>query len=159
MDVQNLKMTTFLNVFSFFKLPLIAFCTPKVIEMSDQKTEIRIRLGYRTRNHLNSMYFGALAIGAELSIALKAIDEIQKSGERIDFIFQDFQASFLKRADGHTHFRSLDAMKVTEMVRKAKDTDERLYETFTGEAFVPGKSEEPIMTYKLTLSVKKRSKK
>ncbi len=34
--------------------------------MSAKALRIRIPLGWRTRNHLGSMYFGALATGADL---------------------------------------------------------------------------------------------
>lgn len=159
MDLQNLKMTALINGLSLLKLPLLAFCTPQVVEMTETKSEVRIRLDFRTRNHLNVMYFGALAMGAELSIALKAISEIQKTGQRIDFIFQDFEAKFLKRADGHTNFRCIDAAGVAALIQKAANSPERFSETFTGEAYVPEKSEDPVMIYKLTLSVKNRSKK
>ncbi len=119
---------------------------------------MRVRLGMKTRNHLKVMYFGALAMGAELSIALKAITSIQESGQRIDFIFKDFQCEFLKRADGHVHFVCDEADKVEALIGKAADSSERLSQTFNGYAYVPSSSEEPVMTYKLTLSVRNRSR-
>ena len=42
------------------------------------------------------MYFGALAMGAELSIALNVVQELYHSSKKIDFIFKDFQCEFLK---------------------------------------------------------------
>lgn len=156
---ETTKMTALVNGISLLKLPLLAFITPQVVTLTDQKSEVKVRLGWRTRNHLNVMYFGALAMGAELSIALKAVQEIQKSGMRIDFLFQDFEAQFLKRAEGHAHCVCLEAAKVTAMIEKAKTSPDRISEKLSGYAYVPSISEEPVMTYKLTLSVKGRHKK
>lgn len=119
---------------------------------------VRIRLDRRSRNHLGVMYFGALAMGAELSIALSAIDAIATSGERIDFIFKDFSAEFLKRADGHTNFICDESLRVNQLIQQACKTEERLTQTFQGYAVSDGNSE-PVMKYKLSLSVKRRVKK
>lgn len=98
-------------------------------------------------------------MGAELSVALKAITSIQESGKKIDFIFKDFSAEFLKRADGHVHFVCDEADKVAALIEEAALSSERLTRTFNGYAYVPSKSEEPVMKYKLTLSVRNRSTK
>ena len=86
-----LKLNFFLKTYALLKLPLLAFVNPKVLELEGSRSVVRIKLGYRTQNHLTVMYFGALGVGAELSIAIKAVDAIQASGQKIDFIFKDFQ--------------------------------------------------------------------
>ncbi len=154
--IENLKLTALINLYSALKIPLLSFITPRVIELSGTRSVVRVRLDRRTRNHLNVMYFGALAMGAELSIALKAITAIRQSGKRIDFIFQDFDAEFLKRADGHVHFVCDEAAQVGALITKAAGSSERLSQTFNGYAIVPSKSEEPVMKYSLTLSVRNR---
>ncbi len=146
-----------INLYSAARIPLLAAVTPRIVELSETQSVVRIRLGWRTRNHLNVMYFGALAIGAELSVALKAITAIQESGKKIDFIFKDFQADFLKRADGHVHFVCAEVPLVQQLIDKAADSDQRHAQTFAGFAYVPEKGDEPVMKYKLTLSVKKRT--
>lgn len=151
------KLTAYVNVAGLLKIPLLAFCTPQVIRIDDERSEVKVRLDWRTQNHLGVMYFGALAMGAELSIALKAIQEIQKSKQRIDFIFQDFEAKFLKRADGPTHFICNEAQGVAALIQKATQSSERFSQTFNGFACLEGHEDEPVMTYKLTLSVKNRS--
>lgn len=159
MKSNTLKLTALINVLGFLKIPLLAFCFPKVKELSETKSIIKIRLGYKTRNHLRSMYFGALAIGAELSVALTAVDQIQKSKKHIDFIFKDFKAEFLKRADGHVLFICEEASGVKALIDQALVSEERLEQKFNGYAIIEGRPEEKIMTYTLTLSVKRRVKK
>ncbi len=151
------KLNFFLKSYALLKLPLLAFVNPKVLELKGSRSVVRINLGYRTRNHLNVMYFGALAVGAELSIAIKAVEAIQTSGKKIDFIFKDFKSEFLKRADADVHFICEEANLVQELIDTARSSPERLEKKFTGFAVVPSKSPEPVMTYELTLSVKNRS--
>lgn len=158
MNFENLKLTAVINAYSAFNIPLLAMITPRVIELTDTRSVVRVRLDRRTRNHLNVMYFGALAMGAELSIALKCIEAIQKSGKRIDFIFKDFSAQFLKRADGHVHFVCEEAAAVNDLIQRACATSDRLEKTFNGYAFVPSAGDEPVCNYTLTLSVKNRTK-
>lgn len=159
MDLEALKMTAFVNALSLVKIPALAFITPRVLELGPERGVVKVRLDRRTRNHLGVMYFGALAMGAELSIALRCLKAISDSGKKIDFIFKDFQSDFLKRADGHVHFVCEEGAEIAALIQKAAGSDERFNQKFKGYAFVPSKSPEPVMTYALTLSVKQRSRK
>lgn len=158
--LQNLKDTVFLTLYGWAKIPLIGFCSPKVIEASDQRTVLKVKLGYRTRNHLGAMYFGALAIGSELCIAMLAVKKIKESGERIDFLFKDYKADFLKRAEGDVLFICEEAQTVVQQIAEAKTSTERINRTMTAYAVVPSISPtDKIATFSLTLSVKKRAPK
>ena len=80
MDLEALKMTAFVNAYSLLKIPALAFITPQILELGPDRGVVKVRLDLRTRNHLGVMYFGALAMGAELSIALRcsAIAEAER---------------------------------------------------------------------------------
>jgi hypothetical protein len=150
-------MTALINAYSAVQIPLLAFITPRVVELTDTRSAVRVKLGRRTKNHLRVMYFGALSMGAELSVALKAVQTISQSGKRIDFLFKDFKCEFLKRADGHVLFICDEADKVAAMIHEATATPDRLTRTFKGRAVLASNPEEPVMTYELTLSVRNRS--
>lgn len=153
------KTNLFLKAYGFFKIPLLAYVSPKCVELSPTRSVIRIKLGRRSQNHLKVMYFGALSIGAELSIAITAVTSIYESGQKIDFIFKDFKANFLKRCDGDVHFICDEADKIRELIEKAKTSSERLEDSFKAYSTVPSKSKtDKVATYELTLSVKNRSK-
>jgi hypothetical protein len=156
-DMESLKMTALINGMSWAKLPLLAFISPRVIKCTGPQSIVQVGLGFRTRNHLGVMYFGALAMGAELSIALKAVQEIQRSGQRIDFLFKNFKCEFHKRADGDVHFICDEAESVAELIHTAATSPDRMERTFKGRAIVPSKSQDSIMDYELTLTVKNRS--
>ena len=158
--LQNFKNNLFLSIYAWSKIPLIGFCMPRVLESSDQRTVLKIPLGFRTKNHLGAMYFGALAIGSELCIAMLAVKKIQESGARIDFLFKDYKAEFLRRAEGDVHFICEEAQVVVDQINEAKGSTERINRTMTPYAIVPSVSmTEKVATFELTLSVKNRQKK
>ncbi len=156
--MKMFKDNLFLSLYAWTKIPLIGFCSPKVIEASDQRTILKVNLGFRTKNHLGAMYFGALAIGSELCIAMLAVKKIKESGERIDFLFKDYKADFLKRAEGDVHFICDEAQVVVDQINEAKNSSERINRTMTAYAIVPSVSvTEKVATFALTLSVKRRT--
>lgn len=157
--ISLFKANFFLKAYGLLKIPLLAYVNPKCTELSPTRSVIKIKLGRRSQNHLHVMYFGALGIGAELSIALTAVTSIYESGQKIDFIFKDFKAQFLKRCDGDVLFICDEADKVRALIEKAKTTSERLEQTFQAYSTVPSKSAtDKVATYELTLSVRNRSK-
>lgn len=156
---EKLKLTFFINMYGLVKIPLVLFIGPRVVESTAQKFILKVPLSRRVKNHLNSMYFGALAIGAELSIAAAAVVAITESKQKIDFVFKDFKADFLKRGEGDVFFVFEDVETVVQLIQDSLSSEERLEKKMKGYAYVPAKSSEPIMTYELTLSVKNRSKK
>lgn len=158
--LKSFRDNLFLSLYAWTKIPLIGFCSPRVIEANEKRTVLKIALGYRTKNHLGAMYFGALAIGSELCIAMLAVKKIQESGERIDFLFKDYKADFLKRAEGDVHFICEEAQTVVEQIAEAKNSTERINRTMKAYAIVPSVSPtEKVATFELTLSVKRRVKK
>ncbi len=158
--MKNFKENLFLTLYAWSKIPLIGFVGPKVLEANNQRTVLKVPLNFRTKNHLGVMYFGALAVGSELSIAMLAVKLIQESGEKIDFLFKDYKANFLKRAEGDVHFICDEAHVVAEQINEAKTSEERINRTMKAYAIVPSVSQtERVAEFELTLSVKRRVKK
>lgn len=150
------QMTWGVRGASLFKIPLLAFVWPEVLELGESKSVLKIPLSYRTKNHLGVFYFGALCMGAEAVIALAVLDEIRKEG-KIDFLFKDFKAEFLKRAEGDVIFTCLDGREIRELVKKARLTKERQTMVFKSYATTPDKTgDEKVATFSLTLSLKQR---
>lgn len=151
------QSTWLLRAFGFYKIPLLAFTWPKVLQLDKQKSILKIPLTYRTKNHLNVMYFGALNIGAEVVIALHVLQEIEATGEQIDFLFKDYKASFLKRAEADVHFVCEDGEAIRSLIQQAVQSPERQNATFKCYALTPDKTgETKVAEFELTLSVKMR---
>jgi acyl-coenzyme A thioesterase PaaI-like protein len=113
-----LRETIFLRAFSFLKIPLIAYLRPRVIELSGRRIEVKLPLNRRSKNHLNAMYFGALSIGADCAGGLLAMKLIREKKVKISLVFKDFQASFLKRAEGDVHFVCEQGQEIRQFVEQ-----------------------------------------
>tara|TARA_B100001123_G_C15219955_1_gene990831 strand:+ start:394 stop:873 length:480 start_codon:yes stop_codon:yes gene_type:complete len=148
------KLTWMIRIFGFTKVAMIAYCRPKVIYFDDEKLEIKIPLKRRTKNHINSMYFGALAVGADITGGFLAFPAIQKSKRKIVLVFKDFKAQFLKRAESDVHFICEDGLAIDELVANAIKTKQRQNYTLKIIAKTPKISDDIVAEFDLTLSIK-----
>jgi hypothetical protein len=153
-----LKLETWKTwVFCFLNIPLLFFVRPRIMEISDQRAVIVIRLNRRTRNHVRSMYFAALCAGADLVPGLIALRLIGKQNDKIVFVFKDFYADFLQRCEGDVYFTFEEGELIAAAIERTKNTGERQNVTLNVTATVPSKlGSEPAAKFKLTLSLKKR---
>lgn len=151
------KTTRLIQLFGITKVPMIWYCRPKVIEHTDEKIEIKIPLKRKTKNHLGSMYFGVLAVGADITGGFLAMDPIQESGRKINLIFKDFKADFLKRPEGDVHFKCNDGLAVKELVDRVSKSSDRHNFKLSIEATVPSISSEVVAKFELTLSLKDKT--
>jgi len=152
-----LKRNATIWILSFLKLPLLFYIRPVVTKYDEKICHIKVKLKRRSQNHLNSMYFGALTMGAELSIAAIAVFEIRGLKKPIDFIFKDFKCQFIKRADTDVIFISESNLEVKQMLLDTLKSKERIERTLNGKAVSDKNPELVFMTYSLTLSVKART--
>ena len=155
--LETAKMTAFLRLYAFAKIPLLSAIHPTLLEVSAKRVVLKVPLTRFTKNHLGVMYFGALSMGAEAAVAIKAVHAIQKY-KKIDFIFKDFKADFLKRADGDVHFICDQGDEVLTLVEKAEQSGVRENQTFHSYAVVPSKDPNlKIAEFAVTLSLKRRA--
>lgn len=156
---EVIRDTIFVRAFGFWKVPLIAFVRPKVLEVDDVKVAIKIPLNRRTKNHLGSMYFGSLMIGADLAAAYYAVKLIFQSGKRIDFVFKNSQAVFLKRPTGDVVFSCTQGEAIRALVTRADESGERVDTELKVVCTVPSDGHAIVAEMNMVLSLKKRSKK
>ena len=145
-----------LRLFGFIRIPLIFFCWPQVIKITETSLEVKIKLNRRTRNHLNSMYFGVLSVGADVTGGFLAMGYIRDSKSKISLIFKDFQADFLKRAEGDVHFICNEGNEIRALIQRSEETGERENMPVNITAMVPSISQDPVAEFILTLSIKKK---
>jgi acyl-coenzyme A thioesterase PaaI-like protein len=148
------KDTMFVRLFGFTKVPLIFYVSPSVIRLDDSECIVKIPLNRRTKNHLNSMYFGVLATGADLAGGLVAMKEISDSKKKVALSFKDFHAEFLKRAEGDVHFICTQIPEIKKFVAEVIASGERMNFPVHIEAIVPSLSVDPVAKFTLTLSLK-----
>ena len=143
-------------LFGLTRIPLIFFCRPRVIKITETSLEVKIKLKRRTRNHLNSMYFGVLSVGADITGGFLAMEYIRASKSKILLIFKDFQAHFLKRAEGDVHFICSEGNEIRALIKKSGESGERENMPVHITATVPSISPDPVAKFILTLSIKRK---
>ena len=157
-----IKANFFFRLFTFFKIPMIFYCGAKIIEFDENKVVVKIPLNFRTKNHLNSMYFGVLAVGADIAGGIIAMRIIQERKLKFSLVFKDMNAQFLKRAETDVHFICEDVEKISKLIEKSLNTGEREEEKINVTAYSnyytqSEKSKaEIIAKFELTLSLKKK---
>ena len=150
--------TSLLRLFGWIKVPLIGFVRPKVLEVSPSSMRMLIPLSRRSRNHLKSMYMGALMIGADVASGYYAAKLIYEKGYKIDFLFRSAGARFLKRPEGDVVFTCTQGHEIEQLVEKAQQTGERVEALLLITATVPSLSDEVVAEMEMVLSLKRRAK-
>ncbi len=154
----RLMATAFLRHFGFTQVPMLYYCRPSVLFLDDDRIVLKIPLMRRTRNHLGSMYFGALSVGADAAGGLMAMHAIRKSKRNVSLIFKDAAAQFLKRADGDVLFTCTQGKALAALVQAAIESAERVEMPVEVVATVPDKhGDEPVARFTLTISLKHRA--
>ena len=156
LDLKKIPPTLFIKAWSFINVPMIFFLKPRVLELNDEYVEVLIPLRYQSKNHLGSLYFGALMCGADLAGGLIAVSSIYQSGEKVNFVFSSTKAEFLKRPLSDVLFTCNDGLKSKKLVRDAIEIKERVSEEMNIIATCP-KSDNPNEIYArftLTISLK-----
>lgn len=154
----NWKETLKLWSFGFLKVPMIGWVRPLVLSLTDQDIEIKIPMKRRMKNHLDSMYFGALCVGADVAGGIHLMHIVKGDLKKISFVFKDFHADFLKRPEADVHFKSHDGNLIASTVQKALQTRVRENVKVHVIATTPSLSnDEPVARFSLTLSVKIRN--
>lgn len=146
------KMQWKLFLLGIFKIPLIGYVRPKLIEINDDNVKVRIRLRRKTKNHLNSMYFGALAVGADIASGIHVFYYSEIEGKKISFSFKGMKADFLKRAETDVIFESNEGQIIKSAIQESSETGERVNKTIHVNAI--DQNNEIVATFEMIASLK-----
>jgi acyl-coenzyme A thioesterase PaaI-like protein len=151
-----LKATALVRLLGL-RIPVLLFLGPRVDALDDAGCAVRIPLTYRAKNHLGSMYFGALCAGADLAAGLNAARLIYQRHRKVKLVFADVKAEFLKRADGDVVFRTTQGAEIRAAVEQADASGERVTLPVEVLATVPAKyGSEPVARFTMGLSLKRK---
>ena len=145
-------MKWMLFLLGFAKIPIIGFIKPRLIVLDDEKATVKIRFRRRSKNHLNSMYFGALAVGADVAAGLHAFYFAEKMGKKVSFAFKGMNAEFLMRAESDIEFISEDGAKVSDAMNRSLESGERINEPIM--VLAKNTKNEVVATFEMIVSVK-----
>ncbi|HRD68962.1 MAG TPA: PaaI family thioesterase [Legionella sp.] len=112
--------------FSHFKVALIGHLKPRLISLDEERIVVCLPLNRRSRNHLNSMYFGALAVGADVAGGLHGFYHADLAKCSVSLAFKSFQAQFLRRPESDVYFVCTEGLLVKQMIQESKISGERI---------------------------------
>ena len=121
MFVQTLR----LRLLGWLRIPLLASVRPSVVALDEDRCVIRVRLRRWTRNHLGSMYFGALAIGADCAGGIIAAELIRRRGAKVALVFKSFRAEFLKRPEADVYFICEEGARIRDLLDRVQASHQR----------------------------------
>jgi len=149
------RFRLFLWRFGILNVPLIGYLNPSLLLLTDKEIVIKLKLNRRSKNHLNSMYFGALAVGADLASGLHGFYHAKAANLKISLAFKSFKAEFLKRPESDVYFVSTMGEKVKEMMISSQETGKRINKPIEVIAYTNyPENKEIVATFILELSLK-----
>jgi len=146
------KMQRNLWLLGFIKIPIIGFVRPKLLKINENEVEAIVRFRKRTKNHLNSMYFGALAVGADVAAGIHAFYFAEILGEKVSFAFKGMNAEFLKRAESDVIFSITQGGLIRKAILASKETGERMNQNI--DVIAKDDQGEIVATFVMVVSVK-----
>ena len=152
MDVSIRKMRWLMFLLGHVKIPLIGYTNPKLLSIDTQSVRVKIKLRRRTKNHLNSMYFGALAVGADIAGGIQVFYFSKMIGREISFAFKGMNAEFIKRAESDIIFESNQGLLVKAAIDKSIAEKSRVNETI--KVLAKNDQNEVVAKFEMIVSVR-----
>jgi acyl-coenzyme A thioesterase PaaI-like protein len=152
MDVSIKKMRWLLFLLGFMKIPMIRYTKPKLLAIDDNTVRVKIKLRRRTKNHLSSMYFGALSVGADIAGGIQVFYFSKKMDRKVSFAFKGMNAQFLKRAESDIVFESNEGQKIQKAMEKSLIEGSRINDSIMVKA--KNDSGEIVATFEMIVSVR-----
>ena len=134
---------------------MITYCRPKIKKLNSKEAQVLIPLKRRTKNHFNSMYFGALSIGADFTAGLLVVHLLKKHNSKAKLLFKDFNANFIKRANSNVLFLCSDNELIeTSILENLKSKKRVNFKVKVEAVCTDGGEQFKIANFFLTTSIK-----
>ncbi|MEN8139112.1 MAG: DUF4442 domain-containing protein [Bacteroidota bacterium] len=142
------------RVFLIYKLPIAFIAGLRLVSISDEKTEIRVKHSWWNQNPFNSMYFAVQAMAAEISTGLMVYRKIEQSGKSVSMLVTNQEATFTKKATGWNYFRCDDGNIISATIENAVITKEG--QTVWVESKAKDESGDVVSVFRFQWSIKER---
>lgn len=107
--------------------PIIAFCNPSIMLLSDQECQLKIPLDNNTKSHVGSVGFGALAVGADCVGGILTWYIINKLKKEVDFCFTVANINFIKKASTDVIFSCKDGDAIAAAITQSSVDKEKTH--------------------------------
>jgi hypothetical protein len=146
------KMQRSLWLFGLIKIPMIAFCRPKIIIWNENEVVLSIKNSRLTNNHFKSLYFGALMVGSDLAAGMHAFAYMVENKQKISISFKSCKADFFQRPDKHVFFNAKAGDTVRKMIDTSVTDKIRVHEFI--EVVITDSNQTVVAKVKMELSIK-----
>lgn len=134
---------------------MLGYLKPKLLNLTETEVLICIPLKRSSRNHLKSMYFGALTVGADLAGGILAFYHAHLQHTKLSLAFKTFHAQFLSRPESDVFFICSEGQKIQKMVFTTQINKQRITEEIFVEAFTKNNEERlKVAEFTFQLSLK-----
>lgn len=153
-DVQKANKLLFL--IGFLKIRMIWFTRPKVVRFNDEIFAIKLKLSRRTKNHFNSMYLGALAVGADLAAGMVPFYFAKQLKLNLSLAFKFAHANYQKRADSDVYFVLKNPRSFLEIIQELDESRERKNYNIPIQAYINFEQDNQLLVaeFEMGLSLK-----
>lgn len=149
------KETLGIWAFGFLKIPLVWWLKPRIMEIDNSHCVLMMPFRRRTKNHVGSMYFGAICIGAELAPGALTIHLFKQQKTKFTFVFKAFHAEFLQRCESDVYFSFTQGDVIEKAIKQAELTHERQNVSLNISATCPATSgDKQVALFAITISIK-----
>ena len=139
------------------RTPMLLLMRPEVIANSSQSVTIRVPINWFTMNQYGTMFFGAIAAGADLTGGFAAFERAPALGVQV--LYKNFSCVFLRRVDAPLYLTCNDVPAIIRGIEEAHKTGARVNVDVKVNGFNKEHSDvHPVVTAAMTLSLKEESK-
>jgi len=145
------------RLFLLQQLPAAFFSGLRIVSADAGAATVSVPYGWRTRNPFRSTYFACLSMAAEMSTGILAMGAIRSAAAPVSMLVVGIEGSFFKKATGPTFFTCSEGAAMAGIIQKALETGEG--QAFTATATGVDAEGNPIATFRITWSFRKKTKK
>jgi hypothetical protein len=119
----------------FLKLPAAWIAGVKLLQLSDERSEVGIRYKWLNTNPFQSIYFAVLCMAGEFASGILAMQHVFGAKPAISILVVGLEAGFFKKARGRIVFRCEEGAAIAAAIEKARKTGEGVAITVVSEGF------------------------
>lgn len=109
------------RLYLLYNLPAAFFSGIKIKECNEQMSVTSVPFKWLTQNPFKSTYFASLAMAAEMSTGMLALNSVYKRTPPISMLVTKMEANYFKKATHITYFTCEDGMLITNAVNEAAE--------------------------------------
>ena len=93
-----------INLYTFFNLPSAWWCGVRVVTLTPEISEVKVRLKWINKNPFKSMFWAVEGMAAELATGVLIMQAAKASQNKISMLVINNKANFTKKAKGKLLF-------------------------------------------------------